>query len=195
MAKYIPNAKIMYPQEEFGKVVEDIRDAVTRIGVSKDNNEIVCRELMNVSMDLNKASALIEHGKQLKRIPMIRAEAKLFLSLTSTIEHWARFKSWDELCGTLSDVSEDILRLTAKIGEMLMVKQAQANRERSKKKKQKHNTKKGEHDEWVQEKHDIRDEMVRLREDFAEKHAEREALIPGITQSPVLPSLLRNIFK
>ena len=193
----------MYPQDEFGEVVGDIRDAVTRIQVAKDNNDLVCKELMNMSLDLNKASVLIQHAKQMKRIPSIRAEAKLFLNLTNTIKHWARFKSWDDLCGTLTDVAAEILDTTGKIEEMLKVKQAKNERAKKPKKVDPDQAEKEEHDKWLQakqkEKQDTRDELARLRSKFAETHAAREALIPGMTQPPGkdvgLPAIFRKMFK
>lgn len=109
----------MFPKEELSKVVQDIQNAMVVIGANKDKNPIVCKELVIVSLNLEKATSLINTANSMKNGPSIREETKLFLRISDTILHWAKYKVWINVCDSIDDIGSDIIRLTLDLQDIL----------------------------------------------------------------------------
>ena len=109
----------MFPKEELSKVVQDIQNAMVVIGANKDKHPIVCKELVIVSLNLEKATSLINTANSMKNGPSIREETKLFLRISDTILHWAKYKVWINVCDSIDDIGSDIIRLTLDLQDIL----------------------------------------------------------------------------
>jgi len=109
----------MFPKEELSKVVQDIQNAMVVIGANKDKHPIVCKELVIVSLNLEKATSLINTANSMKNGPSIREETKLFLRISDTILHWAKYKVWINVCDSIDDIGSDIIRLTLDLQAIL----------------------------------------------------------------------------
>lgn len=109
----------MFPKEDLAKVVQDIQNSMVVIGSNKDNNVRVCSELVMVSLNLEKATSLINTSNSMKNGPSIKEETKLFLRISDTILHWAKHKVWINVCDSIDDIGSDIMRLTLDLQDLL----------------------------------------------------------------------------
>ena len=110
---------MVYPQEEIYILLSSIEDTLLKIALSKDDNVTTCRLLSSMSLDIQKISVLFKHAKKLNRMTNLIEEKKKFLRFVSTIEHWAKFKNWGELCNSVGDVGDELLTQIVEIGNLL----------------------------------------------------------------------------
>ena len=170
----------MFPKEELSKVVQDIQTAMVVIGANKDKNPIVCKELVIVSLNLEKATSLINTANSMKNGPSIREETKLFLRISDTILHWAKYKVWINVCDSIDDIGSDIIRLTLDLQDILNAPKAH-----QKKKKVKQVT--GVPDEFadeIREREEMRAQLDSLKMKAIANHAqnaENERLNPTVS--------------
>jgi len=106
-------------KDELSQVVNDIQESIVKIGMKKDHNPTVCNNLILVSHDLEKASSIVKRAKESNQLSSIRDEAKMFLNMTDTISHWAKYKEWKNICADVDDIGSDILLMTVDIQDSL----------------------------------------------------------------------------
>ena len=162
----------MFPKEELSKVVQDIQNAMVVIGANKNKNPIVCKELVIVSLNLEKATSLINTANSMKNGPSIREETKLFLRISDTILHWAKYKVWINVCDSIDDIGSDIIRLTLDLQDIL-------NAPKAHKKK-----KKDKFADEIREREEIRAQLDSLKMKAVANHAqnaENERLNPTVS--------------
>ena len=99
----------MYPQEEIASALKTIEDTLLTMNTSKDDTMTMCKLLTSMSLDIQQVTVLFNHAHKLKRMDTLREEKKHFLRFVSTIELWAKYKDWGELCNSLVDVGDDLL--------------------------------------------------------------------------------------
>lgn len=99
----------MYPQEEIASALKTIEETLLIINSSKDNTMKMCKLLTSMSLEIQRVTVLFNHAHKLKQIDVLREEKKHFLRFVSTIEHWAKYKDWGELCDSIVDVGDDLI--------------------------------------------------------------------------------------
>ena len=112
----------MYPQEKVSETIAGIEYALSRIVTSKDNTRETCILLSNMSLDIQRLVVLFGHAERLKRMENLHQEKKMLLRFVSTIEYWARYKNWNELCDSIRDIGHELLGNLESISKMLQGK-------------------------------------------------------------------------
>jgi len=109
----------MYPKEEISEGILSIQETIIQIGISKNENIRVCNLLTNLSLDVQKVTTLFKHAERLHRIKDLREEKKKFTTFVSTIEYWAKYKNWGELCGSIGEIGDELLEQLYELTNLL----------------------------------------------------------------------------
>lgn len=112
----------MYPQDEISENLKSIETTLVDIAISRDDTPKVCGLLTSISLDIQRIAVLFNHAEKLKKIKNLREEKKAVLRFIETIEHWARYKDWGELCDTIVDVGDDLLSQVSKLNSIVSKK-------------------------------------------------------------------------